>query len=66
MFDALDTHGGHVVICLFLLAIGAIFIKIGIAEGRDLIVFSMGVLARSMYGSSERQQARDNPEPPKP
>lgn len=53
--DAFDSHGGHILICIFLLGIGALFIKLGIPKGDDIIVFSLGVLARSMYGSTERR-----------
>jgi hypothetical protein len=52
MFDAFNTRGGHVIVCMLLLLIGATFIKIGIPEGRDIIVFSLGVMARSMNAAT--------------
>lgn len=52
MFDPIDTPGGHVVVCILLLAVGALFVKIGVPKGEDMIVFSLGVLARSMMGKS--------------
>lgn len=59
MFDAFDTHGGHMVVCLILILVGAAFIKFGIPEGRDLIVGFAAIAGRSMYGSAERTAARD-------
>lgn len=61
MFDAFDTHGGHIIICLWLLLLGAVFVKLEIAQGQEIITFTLGVLARSMYGSGERQTARIEP-----
>jgi len=52
MFDAFNTRGGHIIICMLLLLVGAAFIKIGITEGRDIIVFSLGVMARSMNATA--------------
>ena len=56
MFDAFNTRGGHVITCVLLLLVGATFIKIGIPEGRDIIVFSLGVMARSMNATTPPTQ----------
>lgn len=57
--DSFDTHGGHIIVCSFLLVLGAVFIKLQIPKGDDIIVFALGVLARSMYGSTERATQRE-------
>lgn len=64
MFDALDTHGGHVAVCLLLLIFGAVLMQTGNEYGHEVMSFALGVLARSMYGSSERSTARDVANPP--
>lgn len=66
MFDSLDTHGGHVAVCLLLLAFGAFLMWIENDYGREVMSFALGVLARSMYGSSDRAAVRDTPVEPKP
>jgi hypothetical protein len=69
MFDAFNTRGGHVIICVLLLMVGATFIKIGIPEGRDILVFSLGVMARSMNATAslpEQSYTLVPPAEPKP
>lgn len=51
MFSSLDTRGGHVVTCLILLGIAAAFYQFHIPKADDIIVFTLGVLARSMHGN---------------
>jgi hypothetical protein len=51
MWDNLDRPGGHILVCLALLAVGAVFHKLQVPKADDVIVFALGVLARSMYGA---------------
>jgi hypothetical protein len=53
--DFLEREAGHIVMSLLLVLIGAALLKLGINEGRDLIVFSMGVLSRSMGNNQQSQ-----------
>jgi hypothetical protein len=48
MLEKIDTGGGHIVVCLLLLLIGAGFFLSHVPKAEDVIVFSLGVLARSM------------------
>ena len=52
MIDAFDRPGGHILICMALIAMGAALYKIGIPNSEYLITFALGVLARSMMGQT--------------
>jgi len=52
MFDALDTPGGHIVICIALLGVAALFVKLNVPPEHPVVVFALGVLARSMMGKT--------------
>lgn len=56
--DGLDTHGGHMVVSIVMILLGAGFMMLGIPEGRDLIVGFAAIIGRSMYGSSNREAER--------
>jgi hypothetical protein len=47
MLDALDTPGGHILICVILIVLGC---TLKAPEAHDLVVFALGVLSRSMLG----------------
>lgn len=49
---ALDTPGGHIIIGVGVILIGGAFLKVGIPEGKDLILFASGALMRSMLGQN--------------
>jgi hypothetical protein len=49
-FNDLDTPGGHLLVCLALILLGAIFTKFGIPKAEDMIVGAVGVLFGSMRG----------------
>jgi len=66
MFDAFNTRGGHVIICVLLLLMGAAFIKVGIPEGRDILMFSLGVMARSMNATAPPPDPAYTLVPPEP
>jgi hypothetical protein len=57
--DFLDTNGGHIVVCLLLLVVGAAFCVLKIPKGEDVIVAAMAILARSMMGG----KSADLPDP---
>lgn len=48
--SSLDTPGGHIVVCLALMILGAAFIKAHVPKGEDVIVGAVGVLYGSMRG----------------
>ncbi|HXP88816.1 MAG TPA: hypothetical protein VN841_29110 [Bryobacteraceae bacterium] len=51
MFDALDTPGGHMVICLFLIALSALMLHFGLPdEGKALGAAATGTLFYAMTG----------------
>jgi hypothetical protein len=50
MLDAIDTPGGHIVVCLALILIGTGLLKIGIPRGEELIVGAGAVLFAAMRG----------------
>lgn len=47
----IEREAGHVAVSVLLLLIGAGFTYFKIPKGEDIIVFSLGVLARSMIGT---------------
>lgn len=53
--DAVDSSGGHILTSLVLIAMGTALIKLGIAEGRDMIIFALGLLGRSMVGQNGKK-----------
>lgn len=53
LVESIERQAGHIMVCLLLLGIGAAFFKFNIPKGEDIIVFSLGVLARSMVSPSD-------------
>ena len=51
-FNLLDTEGGHILVSLILITGGMIATAHGVIRGDDLVVFSLGVLGRSMKGAN--------------
>lgn len=48
MINRLDTPGGHIVVCLFLVVFGCILSTFHAPKSEDIIVFALGALGRSM------------------
>jgi len=48
--SSLDTPGGHILVCLFLLILGAGFWSLHVAKSDDIMIFALGALGRSMLG----------------
>jgi hypothetical protein len=46
----LDTSGGHMLICLFVIGLGALFASIKLPKGEDLIVAGAATLFQAMRG----------------
>ena len=57
----LDTPGGHIVVCLLLIVMGALLYKAGIPKTDDLIVGATGVLFGSMRGRGGSGPEKDIP-----
>jgi hypothetical protein len=57
----LDTPGGHIVVCLLLIVMGALLYKAGIPKTDDLIVGATGVLFGSMRGRGGSGPEKDVP-----
>jgi len=51
----IEREAGHVVVSLLLIALGAGLWTLKVPKGEDLIPFALGVLARSMIGSTQNQ-----------
>jgi hypothetical protein len=52
--EFLEREAGHLTVALVLLAAGLAATAAGLAHGSDVVVFSLGVLARSMVGKEVR------------
>ena len=48
--EALDTPGGHMLVCLLVVLIGAAFCRVAIPKGEDLIIGGSGALFMAMRG----------------
>lgn len=48
MASFMESEGGHIIACFLLILMGAALYQLKIPKGEDLIVFSLGVLGRSM------------------
>ncbi len=44
----LETNAGHIIVCLALIAFGAICALLHVPKSEDIILFALGVLGRSM------------------
>jgi hypothetical protein len=53
--EQLDTAGGHIMVCLALIGIGAGFYVLKIPKAEDLIVGATGVLFAAMRGATKPQ-----------
>ena len=61
--DWIDKPGGHIVISLFLLAVIApLFYFAKIPKSEDIVVFALGVMARSMSGVAVARSASPSAE----
>ena len=50
----IDTPGGHIVVCIILIFVGAGLWKLGMPKGDDLIVGATGVLFAAMWGDGSK------------
>lgn len=48
--EALDTPGGHMIACFVAILLGVGMMKIGVAEGKELISVASGALFMAMRG----------------
>lgn len=54
ILDALNTDGGHIALAMFLLLLGLFCVaRWQLAEGKDLFVFALGVLALAMKSTGK-------------
>jgi hypothetical protein len=51
LFKDLNTPHGHIIVCLFLIVLGAVFTKLQVPKGEDLIIGATGVLFMAMRQS---------------
>lgn len=51
VIDKLATEGGHILICLMLLVMGAVMFKLQIPYGHELMISAGSILERSMGGT---------------
>lgn len=51
--ESLNTSGGHIAVSLVLIFAGMGAAYAGVPHGNELVVFSLGVLSRSMYTKTE-------------
>lgn len=56
--EGIDTNGGQILTAYVLLLTGALFVKLGIMDA-DIIAFALGLMGRSMGGTTGRIAARD-------
>jgi hypothetical protein len=49
LFEELNNNGGHIVVGLVLILLGATMVKMSIAEGHEIIGCGSTIIARSMY-----------------
>jgi hypothetical protein len=59
-FDVLNTNGGHIVVGFMLMFVGAVFFKIGIPKGEDLILVGSTLIGRAMI-DQHLQQDKEEP-----
>lgn len=62
LLDMLNTDGGHIVLSLFLMAVGLFCMSRGVIEGKELFLFSVAFLGRAMNSTG---RANGKPEPSK-
>jgi hypothetical protein len=55
--ELVEREVGHVVVSLFLIALGAGLWILKVPKGEDLISFALGVLGRSMIGKQNPNSA---------
>ena len=54
--SALDTPGGHILVCMALIGIGALFHACGVPKAEDLIVGATAALFAAMRGATTRKE----------
>jgi hypothetical protein len=64
MKDWLDSPSGHISVSVVVIILGAVFLKLGIAKGDDMIVAGSALLGRCMLGANGRYST-PKPEVPK-
>ena len=52
--DHLDTPGGHMLMCLVLVLLGATFHLFGVPKGEDLIISGSGALLFAMKNARDQ------------
>jgi len=58
----LEREAGYLIVSMLLLVVGAVFHKLQIPKADDLIIFSLGVMSRSMLGTSTTASAKKESE----
>jgi hypothetical protein len=61
--DGVDTNGGQILAAFLLILIGATFIKLGIDNGSEIVTFALGIMSRSMGGSTARAAVKNGTKP---
>ena len=51
---AIDTPGGHILVCSIMIIVGGIMFKINIPKGEDIIVGAVAVLFAAMRGKGSQ------------
>lgn len=68
--DSLSTEGGHIVLWIALLGLGAAFVKMGIEYGHEIMVGAVAGLGISLKSgvrsNNTRQNSTTEPDPNKP
>ena len=59
---SIDTAGGHLIVCLIVILIGAAFCALKIPKGEDLIMAGSGALFMSMRGRGALNNDTDAPQ----
>jgi hypothetical protein len=58
LLGLMDTPGGHMLICLVLIAAGVACVALRLDVSKDvLVVFALGVIGRSMLGQNGKGAA---------
>ena len=59
---SIDTPGGHSVICLLVILIGASFCLLKVPKGEDLILMASGALFAALRGKGALNHDTDSPQ----
>ena len=58
--DSLSTEGGHIVLWIMILALGAVFVKMGIEYGHEIMVGAVAGLGISLKSGTRSNNTRLN------